>query len=753
MKRLSFSIVINTYNRGPSLAVTLDSLRFLKHPSFEVVVVNGPSTDSSVQLLEGWRDRVKVGHCPITNLSVSRNIGIAMSSGDVVAFIDDDAVPEPEWLDQLEAGYTSPNVGGVGGMVYNHTGYQFQAKYILCNRMGDAKLDFENNPSDRYSFPGTNWYCAHIGTNSSFRRRALVEIGGFDEEYEYYLDETDVCLRMVDAGYEVRFVDDAFIHHKYLPSHLRNEKKALKNRFPVVKNKYYFTHKNAWRNHTEQEIAANLEGWRQGQVNDSRWCSENGLSTPADHEAFLADFERASRVGLEHARERPAQMLTAELLRAHASDFMPFRTATAAGGRMVACFLSQDYPPRLTGGIARFTADLAGALADRGHDVHVLTRGQDHSTVDYEAGVWVHRIVVGEVPRSEAAAALGVPQHIWNYSATMLAELARIHSHHPVDVVHAPVWDAEGIAILLDGRFRLVTSLMTTLQIALDTHPEWTRDPAFVRDFIEPMKEVEKRLFLDSPGLHAISAAIARTVEAQYGIALPLERTSILPLGMAPREARPAELPGELNLLFVGRLERRKGVDVLLAVAPQLLERYPGLHLTLLGDDSLVEAEDGRTFRQAFEARHAAAPWMARVHFEGKVPDERLFACLAGCDFFVAPSRFESFGLIFLEAMMFAKPVVGCRAGGMPEIIVEGETGLLAEPGDEPSLLQCLDRLAADASLRDRMGRRGLEVYRQRFTVEATAAATQDFLRRVAEGAGAPREQVPARRSTAPVAG
>lgn len=750
MERLSFSIVINTYNRGPSLAITLDSLRFLKHPSFEVVVVNGPSTDSSVQLLEGWRDRVKVGHCPVTNLSISRNIGIAMASGDVVAFIDDDAVPEPEWLDQLEAGYTSRNVGGVGGMVYNHTGYQFQAKYILCNRMGDARLEFETNPSDRYSFPGTNWYCAHIGTNSSFRRDALIEIGGFDEEYEYYLDETDVCLRMVDAGFEVRFVDDAFIHHKYLPSHLRNEKKALKNRFPVVKNKFYFTHKNAWRNHTEQEIAANLERWREGQVNDSRWCAENGLSAPADHEAFLADFERASRVGLEHARERPARMLTAELLCRHESAFMPFRTLTAAHGRMAICFLSQDFPPRLTGGIARFTADLARGLADRGHDVHVLTRGRDHSTVDYEAGVWVHRIVVGEVPRSDAAAALGVPQHIWDYSATMLAELERIHSHHPVDVVEAPVWDAEGIAILLDGRFRLVTSLMTTLRIALDTHPEWTRDPAFVRDFIQPMLGIEKRLFLESPGLHSISAEIARTVEAQYAIGLPRERTGIVPLGMAPRTAQPAALPGSPSLLFVGRLERRKGVDVLLAVLPRLLERHPGLHVTLLGDDTLAEF-DGRTARAGFEARHAGAPWIERVHFEGRVTDERLFACVAGCDFFVAPSRFESFGLIFLEAMMFAKPVVGCRAGGMPEIIVDGETGLLAEPGDEPSLLRCLDALAGDASLRERMGRRGLEVYRGRFTVDATAADTEAFLRRVAAGATVPWEAA-SRRATAPVA-
>ncbi len=732
MAGLSFSIVINTYNRAPSLAVTLDSLRFLDHPAFEVVVVNGPSTDDSPALLEKWRDRVKVGHCPITNLSVSRNIGIAMASGDVVAFIDDDAVPEPEWLRQLEAGYSSPTVGAVGGMVFNHTGYEFQAKYILCNRMGDARLEYECNPGDRYNFPGSDWYCAMIGTNASFRRKALLEIGGFDEEYEYYLDETDVCLRMVDAGYHVRFVDNAFIHHKYLPSHLRNEKRALKNRFPVIKNKFYFTHKHAFRNHTDAQVAANLSEFRERQVADSKWCSENGLATPADHERFLADLERAALTGIERTRGRAPKMLDAPLCAKHASSFKPFPGRNGREGKLTLCFLSQDFPPRLSGGIARFTADLARALADRGNDVHVLTRGEGHNTVDYEAGVWVHRMVVGEVPRTPEAQAHAVPQSIWNYSATMLKELERIATHRPVDVVEAPVWDVEGIAIHLDGRFPLVTSLQTTLKIALDTHPEWTQNPDFVRDFIEPMTKLESLLFRQSAGIHSISADIARTVAAQYQVTLPEGCTEVVPLGLDPRVAEPTKLPGEVNLLFVGRLEKRKGVDVLLAVAPQLLARHPGLAITLVGDDTLRD-DTGETYRERFEREHAGSPLLARVHFEGKVPDERLFACVAGCDVFVAPSRYESFGLIFLEAMMFAKPVVGCRAGGMPEIVAHGETGLLAEPGDETTLLECLDRLVSDAQLRARMGERGREVYHARFTGKACGEATERFLKRIAK--------------------
>jgi glycosyltransferase involved in cell wall biosynthesis len=240
---------------------------------------------------------------------------------------------------------------------------------------------------------------------------------------------------------------------------------------------------------------------------------------------------------------------------------------------------------------------------------------------------------------------------------------------------------------------------------------------------------IESVLFRQSAAIHSISRDIARTVESQYGVKLREETTSIIPLGLSPRQAVPADLPGELRLLFVGRLERRKGIDVLLAIAPRLLERHPKLVLCLVGDDTLGDGE-GSTFRRRFEAAFKDHPAAGRVHFEGKATDERLYSCFAGCDIFVAPSRYESFGLIFLEAMMFGKPVVGCRAGGMPEIIADGETGLLAEPGDEESLLRCLDRLAADADLRERLGRRGREVYEAKFTAQAAAAATEAFLRK-----------------------
>src|SRR5579863_7100114 len=126
------SVVINTYNRRQSIPNTLAGLRGLRYSEFEIIVVNGPSTDGTSEFLEKWSSNIKRVDCSEANLAASRNAGIAASSGQIIAFIDDDAVPHPNWLAELARPYLDPRVGGVGGFTVDNTGARYQVRKTIC---------------------------------------------------------------------------------------------------------------------------------------------------------------------------------------------------------------------------------------------------------------------------------------------------------------------------------------------------------------------------------------------------------------------------------------------------------------------------------------------------------------------------------------------------------------------------------------------------------------------------------------------
>lgn len=725
---ITFSIVINTWNRAERLRKTLASLPRLRYAGqFEVIVVNGPSTDHTSDVIAEWLPRIRSATCPVPNLSISRNIGIGMARGEVVAFIDDDAIPEPEWLTHLAAAYSDPHVGGAGGIVCDCSGYTFQYEYATATRLAETNWAM-SGASEQLCYPGSYRFPYLQGTNASFRRSALLEIDGFDEEFEYFLDETDLCCRLVDAGFLLKQLTNAYVHHEAAPNAVRDRAQLTFASYPILKNTLYFAIQHGLPYHPLQHILDVSRQRVQAQRANVAYLIADGRFEPAALARFDEDQARAWETGLRRGQEGRRASTALHPSAAMPDSFLPFRTSVLPMARTVV-LVSRDYPPGHSGGIATFNKDLAEALAAAGQQVHVVTQSGGDSHVRLENGVWVHSMKMQHQERTQAAAARAIPQHIWNWCATALMETQRIAGLRTVDVVEAPIWDCEGAALLLDGGWPLVTSLQTTLHFWLCEHPELRNDAHWMQAFGTPMLAMEQELMRSAHAVRAISHAIRQDIESAYGFRFDPARVQVVPLGLSPaapqaQRARSAPPGPAINVLFVGRLEARKGIDVLLAAIPRTLEAAPQLRFRIIGDNTIPRAGEATTYLDAWRAQGHEARWQGWVTFEGRIDDDALQAAYRDCDIFVAPSRFESFGLVFLEAMRHGKPVIGCGVGGMVEVVEAGVSGLLPPPGDDSALAEAILKLAASPALRAAMGDAGHERFLRHYTSEHMVAAS-----------------------------
>jgi phosphatidyl-myo-inositol dimannoside synthase len=191
---------------------------------------------------------------------------------------------------------------------------------------------------------------------------------------------------------------------------------------------------------------------------------------------------------------------------------------------------------------------------------------------------------------------------------------------------------------------------------------------------------------------------------------------------VSPKFLSLAEYPARLTLpqafpqgrvvLTVGRWaasERYKGLDDLIHATAVLRATLPSLHLVVVGQGDDLP----RLRKLAIDDGIADS-----VHFLERLSCEDLAACYAKADVFAMPSSGEGFGLVFLEAMAFAKPIVGAACGGTTDLVEHGINGLLVPPGDTRKLAEALDSLLRDDAFSSRLGRRGAQLVREKYRFE-----------------------------------
>jgi len=217
---------------------------------------------------------------------------------------------------------------------------------------------------------------------------------------------------------------------------------------------------------------------------------------------------------------------------------------------------------------------------------------------------------------------------------------------------------------------------------------------------------------------------------------VPQDRVSVVPHGIpnplphgndshSANNLLPANRQG-LVLLSVARMqsaEKYKGIDAVMRSLRLVVQQIPELTYYIVGD-----GDD----RPRLEALARECRLEQSVIFTGRIPDSELWERYQNCDMFVLPSTGEGFGLVFVEAMSFGKPVIASRTGATPEVVIDGVNGFLVEGQNEASLSERILRLATDPALRSRMGQAARRTFEDCYSLQKYRSRFTDFLEALA---------------------
>jgi glycogen synthase len=435
---LRASVVITACTGTPGLRRTLLALRRQTHPDFEVIALLGPPAALDQALAE--LAEVKAAPCPEANLSRARNRGVSLASGDVVAFLEGGALPDPRWLEALLAGYDSATVGGVGGFPGDPVrGPGPDPLPAVCDRSGN-RVENVPPPFWGYTLPRADRFLHLPASNASFRRRCLEEAGGFDEGLESSYGEADLCMRLVDRGYRLRVTAAAVVHHIPEPAPSNEPRRTVQDRT-------YFALRAR---PADVPLQRACDGcWRFGED------LVRGAAAPAELPELLEEVDRGVWLGIARGMNGPRRL--AALPSLPGGQFRVFPTVRARPQALTICYVSPE--PVWEGDTADDSIwELARGVAARGHEVHFLAPAESEG-LDLEDGVWVHRLPAAEggpwcTPELTPAArrALG-----WATAAHR--EVLRLRRSRVLDLVSVALRGSAGLFCLLDDNLSCVLSL------------------------------------------------------------------------------------------------------------------------------------------------------------------------------------------------------------------------------------------------------------------------------------------------------
>lgn len=358
------------------------------------------------------------------------------------------------------------------------------------------------------------------------------------------------------------------------------------------------------------------------------------------------------------------------------------------------------------GGMNVYVRRLAEGLAARDIEVDVFTRRDSPETpgeLEFTPGARLITVRAGParvLPKNDLAA----------YAPLFAQSLACLAQRKSLtyDVIHSHYWLSAFAAQALRTSDQPWLHMFHTLRRVKQLYqPDAGSTDAPSRDY------AEQHLLRSEHTMVFSTEAEIDDVEAMYGFRPRF--SAIIPPGVdrdrfAPEDSGYARkvlgLGDAKIILFVGRMDRAKGVDDLLRAAA-LLRGDPlasNLRIVIVGGDD--NRRDSVAKRELSRLHGIVGNLQLKplVDFRGVVPQEELPLYYSACDVCVVPSRYESFGMVALEALSSGRPVIGFRSRGLQQTVHHGSTGLLVENGDTNALAQALSELLGDPRLARRMG-------------------------------------------------
>jgi len=362
--------------------------------------------------------------------------------------------------------------------------------------------------------------------------------------------------------------------------------------------------------------------------------------------------------------------------------------------------VSDNYYPH-PGGISEHIYHLSAELRKRGHEVHILTSKYAENSIGQGEGENVIRVGLGiRIPVNKSFSSI-------NISPLVIKEVRNVLERENYDIVH--------IHGSLAPTLPLVTLQYSNAINFITFHS--AHDDSLGYEIFRPLL---LRRFKKLKGLIAVSE-VARDSVIKY---FP-GNYRIIPNGVDPVRFSPDVEPfpdlveeGWINLLFVGRLEPRKGLRYLLKAMPKIVKEFPKTRLLIVGSGPL------KKWYQKFIKDEIKD----RIYFVGVSPPEKLPRYYASSHIFISPAtQGESFGIVLLEAMATGIPIIASDIPGYRQVMEDGKEGFFVPPENPEEIANATIQLLENNELRKEMGRKGREKVLMCYSWEKISQMVEDY--------------------------